>query len=163
MKLTKLKISLLFLICIGQLEIFAQEAVTASGGNASGAGGSASYSVGQVIYTTNTNTNGSVSQGVQQPYEISVISGVETVEKIQLSFQAYPNPTTNSLKLKIDNKDDKQYTASLFDINGKLLNQTEITNIETIIPMEQYGKQTYFLKVFETPTREVKTFKIIKN
>ncbi len=162
MKQTKLKIILLFLICIVQLKIFAQEAVTASGGNASGAGGSASYSVGQVIYTTNTGTNGSVSQGIQQPFEISIISGIETVEKIQLSCKAYPNPTTNSLKLKIDNKDDKQYSASLFDINGKLLNQTEITNIETIIPMEQYPSQTYILRISDTK-QVIKSFQIIKN
>jgi hypothetical protein len=55
--------------------IHAQEAIPAGGGNASGSGGSASYSVGQVVYTTNTGTNGSAAQGVQQPYEISVVSG----------------------------------------------------------------------------------------
>jgi len=48
----------------------AQETIPASGGKASGSGGTASYSFGQVVYTTYTGTNGLVAQGVQQPFEI---------------------------------------------------------------------------------------------
>jgi hypothetical protein len=43
--------------------IQAQNTIPASGGNASGSG-TASYSVGQVMYQTHTGTNGSVSEGV---------------------------------------------------------------------------------------------------
>jgi hypothetical protein len=39
----------------------AQESVNASGGEASGAGGSASFSVGQVVYTTNSAASGSLA------------------------------------------------------------------------------------------------------
>ena len=48
----------------------AQEAVSAAGGNASGSGGTASYTIGQVAYTTNSSASGTITQGVQQPYEI---------------------------------------------------------------------------------------------
>ncbi|MFM2191538.1 MAG: hypothetical protein RLZZ118_495, partial [Bacteroidota bacterium] len=44
----------------------AQQATTATGGDATGSGGSAAYSVGQIVYTTHTGTTGSVAQGVQQ-------------------------------------------------------------------------------------------------
>ena len=44
----------------------AQDAIPATGGDATGSGGSASYTVGQIGYTTNTGTNGSVAEGVQQ-------------------------------------------------------------------------------------------------
>ena len=57
--------------------LLAQEVIPTSGGTASGSGGSASYTIGQMIYTTNNGVNGSVSQGIQQPYEISVVSGIE--------------------------------------------------------------------------------------
>ena len=53
------------------IELQAQEIPIASGAVATGIGGSSSYTVGQVVYTTNTGSNGSVAQGVQQPYEIS--------------------------------------------------------------------------------------------
>ncbi|RYD90052.1 MAG: cadherin-like beta sandwich domain-containing protein, partial [Sphingobacteriales bacterium] len=45
----------------------AQQAYLTAGGNANGAGGSASYSVGQTAYMFNKGANGNVQQGVQQP------------------------------------------------------------------------------------------------
>ena len=56
--------------------IQAQKTIPSSGGNASGTGGKISYTVGQVVYTTNKGSNGSAAQGVQQPYEISAITGI---------------------------------------------------------------------------------------
>jgi hypothetical protein len=47
----------------------AQEANTAAGGNASGSGGTAAYSVGQIVYSTQTGANGTVAEGVQQTYD----------------------------------------------------------------------------------------------
>jgi hypothetical protein len=79
--------------------VMAQESVNATGGDATGSGGSASYSVGQLVYTTNSGTDGSVAQGVQQAFEISVVLGIEEANEIKLS--AYPNPTTNYLTLNI--------------------------------------------------------------
>jgi len=159
MRHKRFKLSILLVISLGLTKLNAQEAVTASGGNASGSGGSISYTVGQVVYTSSNSSSGSISQGVQQPYEISVISGIDNLQGITLI--AYPNPTTNNLTLNIENKEEKQFVASLFDINEKLLSKQVITNNETTIPMEQFSVSTYFLKVFDGK-KEIKTFKIIK-
>ena len=53
----------------------AQQAVTPAGGNATGSSGNSSFTIGQVAYTTNGNANYSVADGVQQPFEISILSG----------------------------------------------------------------------------------------
>ena len=81
---------------------YAQQTVPASGGDAVGSGGSSSYTVGQVMYTTNTGANGSVAQGIQQPYEISTLVGLEVTD-INLELTAYPNPTNNVIHLSIGN------------------------------------------------------------
>jgi hypothetical protein len=94
MKHKKVKLSAL-LLGLG-LAAQAQQATTATGGNTSGSGGTVAYSVGQIVYTTNTGTNGSVAQGVQQPYEISIVLGIDN-HSINLGLSAYPNPTTNYL------------------------------------------------------------------
>jgi len=88
MKYKKLKLSAVLLLGLGLTGLQAQESVNATGGNASGSGGSASYSVGQVAYQTHTGTNGSVSEGVQQPFEISVVTAIEEAKGINLSFTA---------------------------------------------------------------------------
>ena len=159
MRQKRLNFSILLLISIGLTKLNAQDVVTASGGNASGSGGSISYTVGQVVYTSNKSSSGSISQGVQQPYEISIVSGIEDLQGITLT--AFPNPTTNNLTLKIENKEENQFSATLFDINGRQLSKQVISNSETTIPMEQFNVSTYFLKVFDSK-KEIKTFKIIK-
>ena len=47
----------------------AQESVNAAGGDATGVGGAASYSVGQVVYTTIGADGTTVAQGVQQAFQ----------------------------------------------------------------------------------------------
>lgn len=154
---------MLLLTGFGLTAVHAQEAVSTSGNTAAGSGGSASYTIGQVSYTSNIGSRGSISQGVQQAFEISIVSGIEEGNNISLTIHAYPNPTTNNLILKTDDLKMKHYRAVLLDINGNMLSEHSITSSETIIPMEQFATQTYFLKVIESPSREVKTFKVIKN
>lgn len=155
------KLAIVFLLFLSANAILAQESIPASGGNASGSGGSVSYTVGQVVYTTNTGTNGSVAQGVQQPYEISVVTGIEQFKNINLTCTAFPNPTTDFLTLKIEGDIHTHFIASLFDLNGKLLKTTDIENSEAIIPMGIYVPATYFLRVTNN-NQEIKSFKIIK-
>ena len=121
MRHKKLKLSALFLLGLGITGLQAQTSINATGGNASGSGGSVSYSVGQVVYTNNTGTNGSVAQGVQQPYEISVVTAIEEAKGINLSVTAYPNPTTDYLTLSISAFDISNVSYQLYDMNGKLL------------------------------------------
>jgi len=144
--------------------LMAQETIPATGGNASGSGGTVSYSVGQVVYTTNTGANGSVAQGVQQAFEISVVTGIEEAKGINLVVSAYPNPTTDFLILKVDASASlsiKSLSYQLFDMNGKLLQNKKIEGNETSIVMSNLVPATYFVKVTEG-NKEVKTFKIIK-
>jgi hypothetical protein len=162
MKYKKLKLSAVLLLGLGLTGLQAQESVYATGGNASGSGGSVSYSVGQVVYTTNTGTNGSVAQGVQQPFEISVVTGLEEAKSITISVTAYPNPTTDYLTLSIDNFEISKLSYQLYDMQGKLLQSEKINDSQTSITMSNLVPATYFLKVIQN-NKEVKTFKIIKN
>ena len=58
MKHKKTITSVVFVL-LGLGGLHAQENPTAAGGEATGTGGTSSYSVGQVVYTTNTGANGS--------------------------------------------------------------------------------------------------------
>jgi hypothetical protein len=159
MKHKTMKISLL-LLGFG-LTAQAQQATTATGGDATGSGGSVAYSVGQIVYTTHTGTTGSVAQGVQQPYEISVVLGIEN-SLIELDITAYPNPTTHFLTLSIGNALSETFHFQLCDLGGKIIERRKITNPTETIHMENLATATYFLKV-SNANNEVKTFKIIKN
>jgi len=163
MRHKKLKLSAVLLLGLGLTGLQAQTAVPATGSNASGSGGTVSYSVGQVVCTTNTGgSNGSVAQGVQQPFEISVVTGLEEAKGINLSVSAYPNPTTDFLNLKVENYDNTNLSYQLFDISGKLLETKKLVGNQTNIVMSNLVPAIYFVKVTDG-SKEVKTFKIIKN
>ena len=157
MRHKRLKLSTVLLLGLGLTGVQAQTSVNATGGDASGGGGSVSYSVGQVVYTTHTGTSGSVAEGVQQPYEISVVTGLEEAQSINLSVTAYPNPTTDYLTLRIDEFEISNLSFQLYDMNGKLLQNEKITGNQTSIVMSNLLPATYFVKVIQG-NKEVKTF-----
>lgn len=161
MKHKQLKLCALFLLGVGLTSLQAQEAIPASGSVAIGSGGSASYSVGQVAYTTNTGENCSIAQGVQQPYEISVIWESNPNDGMSLTCTAYPNPTADLLTLKVENYSNEDLMYRLFDLNGKLWEYNKVTGPETIIKMRLLAPSVYILRV-TNKGKNVKTFKIVK-
>ena len=179
MRHKRLKLSAVLLLGLGLTGLQAQESISTTGGNASGSGGSASYSVGQMVYTTQTGTNGTLAQGVQQPFEISVVTGIEEAKGINLTVTAYPNPTTDYLTLEVKEFELSNLSFQLYDISGKLLETKKITGNQTNICMSNLVPATYFVKVYTVgkndrtgvivksqgiaSQQEVKTFKIIKN
>jgi len=141
--------------------MIAQQTVSAAGGNATGAGGTVSYTIGQLVYTSNTGTNGTVTQGVQQPFEISVVTSINEAKEISLEIVVYPNPATEFINLKIKSYEIENLGYYLYDINGSILKENKIESNETIISMQTLLPATYFLKVTDN-NKTLKIFKIIK-
>ena len=151
------------LMIFGLLSMQAQEAVATSGGEASGSGGAVSYTVGQAFYVTHTGTSVSIAEGVQQPIEISVVTGVDE-PGITLNISAYPNPTTNFLHLEVDasfSQIIQSLRYQLFDLNGRLVASEEIVSDVTTIVTSQLSPSTYFVKVLGD-NKVLKSFKVIK-
>lgn len=154
-------LGLALLLAMSAASIQAQEAVGSAGGTASTNGGSVSYTVGQIVYTTNSATAGSVEQGVQQAYSISVISALPNTEGIRVSCAAYPNPTSDYLTLSLAGFKSDNLRFDLFDNNGRVVKQANIAKEETKIEMSDLVSSNYFLKITSGDTI-VKTFTIIK-
>ncbi|MPL84843.1 hypothetical protein SDC9_30808 [bioreactor metagenome] len=164
MRQTFKKLSFMLLLATGLNGLKAQESPAAAGGDAAGSGGSASYSIGQVAYSANPGPNGSVAQGVQQPYEISVITATIEAGGIELIVSAYPNPTTDILMIRINSAalvTFRKLGYKLSDINGKLLEAKRIEGTQTVIVLNHRTPGTYLLSIAEENT-DLKTFKIIK-
>jgi hypothetical protein len=161
MRYKQLKLSAISLLGLGLTGLQAQEIQPATGGNATGSGGSISYTVGQAVYHTHTGTNGSVAEGVQQPYEISVITGLEETKDINLTVLAYPNPTEDYLTLTIENFESSDLIFQLYSLQGKLLKTGKIESSQTSIAMSNLVPSTYYVKITQNNT-EIKSFKVIK-
>ncbi len=157
----KKSLSVFFFLLLFPTFLFAQQTSVATGGNAVGTNGSSSYSIGQIVYASTNGTNGFLTQGVQQPFEISVVLNVKQDTVINVQFNAYPNPTTNTLLLKSENSADSILNYQLSDASGKLISNKKISDVEMAIPMEYLASGIYFLSILEK-NAVIKTFKIIK-
>ncbi|NSW45504.1 MAG: T9SS type A sorting domain-containing protein [Bacteroidales bacterium] len=138
----------------------AQESTVAAGGDISG-NGSVSYSIGQTPYLTHSSSSGSVAEGVQQPYEISVIDLAKSVQN-PIHVSVFPNPTSQLLQINFENTKISGYILKIFDANGKQISETNVNQQEMQIDFSHYSAATYYLKI-EDGTTTRKTFKIIKN
>jgi hypothetical protein len=156
----KRKATLTLLLGLGLSPVFAQESANASGGDATGSGGTVAYSIGQTVYTYDSGTNGNTNQGVQQPYEIYSVGIEEDVATISLT--TYPNPTSDYLVLEFTDYSDAKMEYQLIDLYGKTIINNSISSSKTQIDLNSYSKGTYLIKVIKE-LKEIKTFKIIKN
>lgn len=162
MKHLKSGFYLLAILWLGSSEMMGQEVIPAAGNDAYGNGGSASYSVGQLVYNTYNASEGSLAEGVQQPYEVSIIIGIKETNKDYLVYTLFPNPTSEHLQLEIPVEKVNRITYWLYNMEGKLLQNEKLRNTSTIILVENLPPATYFLKLLEDE-KEIQTFKIIKN
>ncbi len=159
MTLFKKSIFLVSVLLATQL-VCSQEAIPVSGGEASGSLGSGSYTVGQVFYTTHTAATGSVSQGVQHPFEFQTLSNA-ALTTVNLTAVSYPNPTKDFIILKITDSALNNLQYTLFDVNGKSIASGSITESSTQIQLKHLSIGAYILKVSQQ-NQSLKTFKILK-
>ncbi len=168
--LTKILFALLSVVVCHS--VYGQQAISAAGGNASGSGGSASYTVGQVVYTTKSSSGGTVSEGVQQSYEISILLSVDEAKIITLTCSVFPNPVISDLTLQVEENYPHPLAYQLYSLKGQVLQSAKIVSSETTISMGNLTGGLYFLRIIETKgvwpltnssLQVVKIFKIIKN
>ncbi len=157
----KITTAILVFIAFCNLQTSAQQAIVATGGNAVGSGGTISYSIGQIDYITIDDNGGIATQGVQQPYEIYPVSIAEQ-EQISLEYCVYPNPTKASVTLVVGPNNLSDLFMKLYDLQGNLVLQQRITDVNTILPLDGLSSATYLL-VVSSPSEELQQFRIIKN
>lgn len=145
------------LFCLGTA--VAQNAVVPVGGTASGNGGTVTYTVGQIAVQTNSVGTASISEGVQQPYEISVV-GVDEYPSITLNAVLFPNPTQGNVQLTIDNL-QFEGEVKIFDLNGKFLFSKKIEGEKTALDLSRYAPATYYVNVY-SGKKMLKSFKVVK-
>jgi hypothetical protein len=149
----------------------AQVSTNAAGGTAKSNGGSIAFSLGQVVYTTQTASLGSVAQGVQHTYAVFPVDSGEELSAISVSV--FPNPTEDYLTIKVSDFNDQMLWYQLFDLQGRLLHYGLITDSKTNIDMKSLAAAVYYVKVYKAGgrgdrtstidgTEDFRIFKIIK-
>ncbi len=139
----------------------AQESVNAIGGLDTGTGGTVSFSVGQMVYTTDTKESGSMVQGIQRPYRITT-TDIKRVND-DISFKAYPNPSSDDLFLEMNAYRSEKLVYHLYDMQGKLIMTNSIEAPKTQINMRALAVGAYLIQIYNSKNQPIQTIQVIKD
>jgi hypothetical protein len=139
----------------------AQEAVTSTGANASGSGGTLSYTIGLVVYTTNINVSGNSAQGVQHAFEIFTI-GTEDI-LFGYDITAYPNPSSGEISIKISSEKQRELKFSIYDLKGRIIRSGNLHEDITRVDLSDIPNAPYQLIIQDDLNKRVKTFRLVKS
>jgi hypothetical protein len=140
--------------------VSAQQSANTTGKNVSQNNTTISYSIGEVYYNTTTTLSSVITQGIQQPYEIYLISGIGNEKDVQL-ITAFPNPTSSTIKIVTQDIKIDGLNYKLYDLIGKEILSGDITSNQTELDLNNLMPAVYFIKVFRYNST-IKYFKIIK-
>jgi hypothetical protein len=140
--------------------VSAQQSANTTGKNVSQNNTTISYSIGEVYYNTTTTLSSVITQGIQQPYEIYLISGIGNEKDVQL-ITAFPNPTSSTIKIVTQDIKIDGLNYKLYDLLGKEILSGDITSNQTELDLNNLMPAVYFIKVFRYNST-IKYFKIIK-
>lgn len=141
-------------------QVKGQENTITTGASFSG-NGTFSYSVGQVAYTQFSNNDFSISEGLQQAYEISIVTGIDDYPNIMLELKVYPNPVIEYLNIEVKQSQPINLKYRLLRIDGTQLKIGDIHEKTTILEMTPYTSAIYLLNIIDE-NKTIKTFKIRK-
>jgi hypothetical protein len=141
------------------LNLYSQSNTVSAGGDAEGDNGSISYSIGQVVYTSAQGSNGNINQGVQQPYDIGVVTGID---EVGINLSVFPNPTSGLLTLTVADDDASLLSYQLFDVAGRMIDTRNKLNSTNTISLDAYATGVYTLSV-SRENKQVKSFRVVRN
>lgn len=138
--------------------VSAQEVISSQGDSYSNGTNSIDYTIGEPVIETVSNGSNDLTQGFHQTN--LVITKVEDLN-VNFAVNIFPNPTSDLINLTLEKYEG--LTLQLFDISGKLINQTLLTDVKTTISVTQYPKGSYLLALTNKENKNIKTYQIIKN
>jgi hypothetical protein len=159
MKCKKL-FSILFACCMS-LSLWAQQGMTAAGGDFAGSDGGVSYSLGQVFYQSISGSEVAINEGVQQPYETLSVS-IFQPKKNEIEISIFPNPTAGRLNIAVEEMIGYDLRYQITDFNGQLWEENQLNSTRTRIELQQLPPAPYLLQIWQD-NQLIQSSKIIKN
>jgi len=142
-------------------EVCAQQTVLPAGGDATGSSGSVSWSLGQVDYTANNSSGGTVSQGVQQPIEFLILATAEK-DPVTRSISAMPNPASDGITVQLSTPPTSAATYRLVDLHGQEVATGRFTGTSAYVPLAGLAAATYLIHVVQGGS-ETSVLRVIKH
>jgi hypothetical protein len=127
--------------------IFGQSSILTIGSTVEGSGGSISFSSGQIVYTCLESADYSLSQGVQQAYEVSIRTDTKQLPEWVNNIQVYPNPVNHQLFISLDQLNLPALSYSIYNVNGELIQKGNMHSLFHTINLSAWPSSIYILHI----------------
>ena len=141
----------------------APEVYATSGGHYTGTNAQLSWTIGEPVIETVSNTNNIITQGFHQTnYDIT---SIKENPDLGYDISIFPNPVSNTLQISISgNVNNSNLKIELMDVTGKILINEKIagTIITHQLNMREYAPGSYFLRITNEKEQLINSYKIQK-
>ena len=163
MKLIQLTTILIFCCFLLQGQTIQNEVISSVGESSTTSNKSVSWTIGEPIIETGSNTTNILTQGFHQSYFI-VTSIEENLSIIDFKLVLYPNPTAGMIQLYYSLGDEEELEYRFISINGKELDSGNLLReTELQLDLREYESALYFLNVYSKENQQlIKSYKVQK-
>ncbi|MEQ9425219.1 MAG: T9SS type A sorting domain-containing protein [Cyclobacteriaceae bacterium] len=151
----------LLVVCFLANSSYCQELISAAGEANSNDELTIEWSLGEVSVATISTPTLVLSQGIHQGLGNKVVSGINLKE---LTLTAYPNPTSDELKIDLPTEVNlsDNWSYMLLDQKGATLLSKPISGHQESVSLTGFKSSTYLLQILQND-RIVENFRIIKS
>ena len=143
----------------------APQSVNSGGAKMTQANGSLSFTVGELVVLSQTDSQGNtLGGGFTAGATLTTVSIQETNAAV-LDVKVYPNPTSDLLNIQINHSTIDQVLVTIIDLQGKEVYNGKYAAISNVIGINTaaYATGTYMLTLKNLNNKVLGTYKIIKH
>ena len=160
--------TLVTLMLIGTMsyaQSIAPQSVNSGGTKMTQANGSLSFTVGELVVLSQTDSDGNTLGGGFTAGATLTTVSIQETDAAVLDVKVYPNPTTELVNIQINHSTLDQVVVTMTDLQGKEVYSGKYAGISNIIGINtaSYATGTYVLSLKNINNQVLGTYKIIKH
>jgi hypothetical protein len=150
---------------ISYAQSIAPQSINSSGTKMTQAIGSLSFTVGELVVLSQTDSDGNTLGGGFTAGATLTTLSIQETDAAVLDVKVYPNPTTELLNIQINHSTIDQVVVTITDLQGKEVYNGKYAGISNVIGINtaSYATGTYMLSLKNLTNQVLGTYQIIKH
>ena len=141
------------------------QSVNSGGTKMTQANGSLSFTVGELVVLSQTDSDGNTLGGGFTAGATLTTASIQETDAAILDVKVYPNPTSELINVQINHSTLDQVVVAITDLQGKEVYSGKYAGLSNVIGINtaSYATGTYILALKNLNNQVLGTYKIIKN
>lgn len=150
---------------ISYAQSIAPQSVNSGGTKMTQANGSLSFTVGELVVLSQTDSDGNTLGGGFTAGATLTTLSIQEADASVLDVKVFPNPTSELINIQINHSNINQVVVTITDLQGKEVYSGRYAGVSNVIGINTaaYATGTYLLALKNINNQVLGTYKIIKH